>query len=91
MQDPVKWLQQEGGQWQVANLLHLKVPIHLFKPLVLVEGLLQLLQHHQVSVDILVVVIHRALVQILQDNVTDLSVVTLQMGIASTLPEKCGH
>ena len=31
MEDPVEGLQEQGGDGQVAHLLHLKVPVHLLK------------------------------------------------------------
>ena len=42
VKDSVQWFEEQRGKWEVADLLHLKVAIHLVELAVLMNGLLQL-------------------------------------------------
>ena len=52
------------------------------------ERLLELVQHEGVGVDVAAVVVHRALVEVLQNHVSDLPVVSLQVSVTPPLPAK---
>ena len=51
------------------------------------EGRLEPLQDQRVGVDVAVVVVHGALIEVGQDNITNLAIIPLQVSVAPALPE----
>ena len=72
MQDSVQWLQDEGGDGQVADLLGLKVPVDLREFGVGLQRVLQSLQDPGVSLQVLDVVVHEVDVERPKHHVPDL-------------------
>ena len=66
--------------------MHFKVPVDLFKLAVLLQGLFQLVQHYQMSVNVSAVMVQGVLVEISQNDVANLPVITVQMSVAPALP-----
>ena len=50
------------------------------------EGRLEPLKDQRVGVDVAVVVVHRALIEVGQDNVTNLAIIPLQVSVTPSLP-----
>ena len=88
VKNPVKWFEQQCGEGQIANLLHLEVSIDLLEFGIFMEGLFKFIQDHRMCFYVSGVVVHRGLVEIFQNHITNFSIVTLQMSVTSALPEK---
>ena len=66
--------------------MHFKVPVDLFKLAVLLQGLFQLVQHEEMSVNVSAVMVQRVLVEISQNHVSNFPVITVEMSVAPALP-----
>lgn len=88
MEDAMKRLEKESCKRKVTNFLHFKITVDLLKLGAFMKSLFQFVKDEGMSVNVAIVVIHRVLVEVLQDHIANLSIIPFQVSITSTLPAK---
>ena len=81
-------LEKKSGEGKVANFLHFKITIDLLKLGAFMKSLFEFVKDKRMGVDVSVVVIHCVLVKVLENHITNLTIIPFQMSIAPTLPAK---